>query len=137
MNIKQITDSLAKLYQEENKWIVFWYDTEGEFEEVLPALDLAGVSIAYKAYINSLAGGPAPVMDGYTGEQRFFIGFSQAFLSKSREERARQMIKTDVHSPATFRVNGTLSNIDGFYEAFDIGPQDAMYRAPKNRVSIW
>ncbi|MEH6581884.1 MAG: M13 family metallopeptidase [Halioglobus sp.] len=99
--------------------------------------DLAGASIAYKAYLKSLDGKPAPVMDGYTGQQRFFIGFAQAFLGHSREERARQMIKTDVHSPEIFRVNGTLSNVDGFYEAFNIESGDAMYRAPEKRVAIW
>ena len=99
--------------------------------------DLAGASIAYKAYIYSLGGKPAPVLDGYTGEQRFFIGFAQAFLAQSREERARQMIKIDVHSPEIFRVNGTLPNIDGFYEAFNVQPGDLMYRDVDQRVTIW
>jgi endothelin-converting enzyme/putative endopeptidase len=99
--------------------------------------DLAGASIAYKAYIYSLGGKPAPVLDGYTGEQRFFIGFAQAFLGQSREEMARQMIKTDEHSPEIFRVNGTLSNVDGFYEAFKLQPGDLMYREVEQRVSIW
>jgi predicted metalloendopeptidase len=99
--------------------------------------DLAGVSIAYKAYRNSLGGKPAPVLDGYTGEQRFFIGFAQAFLHKSREERARQMIKVDTHSPPVFRVNGAVSNVDGFYDAFGVKPGDQMYREPQERVTIW
>ena len=99
--------------------------------------DLAGVSIAYKAYIYSLGGKPAPVLDGYTGAQRFFIGFAQAFLGQSREERARQMIKIDEHSPEKFRVNGTLPNIDGFYEAFKVQPGDLMYRGVDQRVTIW
>jgi len=99
--------------------------------------DLAGVSIAYQAYINSLNGEPAPVLDGLTGEQRFFIGFAQAFLAQSREERARQMVKTDPHSPPLFRVNGTMSNIDGFHEAFDLQSEDALYRAPQERIHIW
>ena len=99
--------------------------------------DLAGASIAYKAYIYSLGGKPAPVLDGYTGEQRFFIGFAQAFLAQSREERARQMIKTDVHSPEIFRVNGTLSNVDGFYKAFNVQPGDLMYRGVDQRVNMW
>ncbi|MEH6569288.1 MAG: M13 family metallopeptidase [Halioglobus sp.] len=99
--------------------------------------DLSGVSIAYKAYLASLKGKPAPVLDGYTGEQRFFVGFAQAFRAHSRDERARQMIKTDVHSPEIFRVNGTLSNIDGFYDAFDIQPGDLLYRPPGARVEIW
>ncbi len=99
--------------------------------------DLAGVSIAYRAYLKSLGGKPAPVLDGYSGEQRFFIGFAQAFLSKSREERARQAVKTDTHAPEEFRVNGSLSNVDGFYQAFDVKPGDALYLAPAQRVRIW
>lgn len=99
--------------------------------------DLAGVSIAYRAYLKSLGGKPAPVMDGYTGEQRLFIGFAQAFLSKSREERARQTVKTDTHAPEKFRVNGSLSNVDGFYQAFNVKPGDALYLAPEKRVRIW
>jgi predicted metalloendopeptidase len=99
--------------------------------------DLAGVSIAYQAYMKSLNGKPAPVLDGLSGQQRFFIGFAQAFLGQSREDRARQMVKTDPHSPVIFRVNGTLSNIDGFHEAFDVQPGDALYRAPEDRIHIW
>jgi predicted metalloendopeptidase len=99
--------------------------------------DLAGVSIAYRAYLRSLGGKPAPQLDGYTGEQRFFIGFAQAFLSKTRDEQARQMVKTDTHSPERFRVNGSLSNVDGFYRAFSIKPGDALYLAPEKRVQIW
>ncbi|MEH6591539.1 MAG: M13 family metallopeptidase [Halioglobus sp.] len=99
--------------------------------------DLAGASIAYKAYMTSLGGEPAAMIDGYTGEQRFFIGFAQAFLGKSRPERMRQMVKTDPHSPELFRVNGTLSNVDGFYEAFDVTPGDQLYRPTDERVKIW
>jgi putative endopeptidase len=99
--------------------------------------DLAGASIAYKAYQTSLGGKPAPVMDGYTGEQRFFIGFAQAFLGQSRPERIRQMVKTDPHSPELFRVNGTLSNVEGFYQAFDVTVGDKLYRPPAERVEIW
>lgn len=109
----------------------------GEFTQGENIGDLAGVAIAYKAYIKSLDGKPAPVLNGYTGEQRFFIGFAQAFLGQAREARIRQMIKTDTHSPEIFRVNGTLSNIDGFYEAFDVQPGDALYREPADRVTIW
>jgi putative endopeptidase len=99
--------------------------------------DLSGVSIAYKAYLRTLEGETAPMLDGFTGQQRFFIGFAQAFRAQSREERSRQMIKTDVHAPEIFRVNGTLSNIDGFYEAFDVKADDLLYRAPAARVKIW
>ncbi len=99
--------------------------------------DLAGVSIAYQAYQKSLDGEPAPVLDGYTGEQRFFIGFAQAFLNKARDERRRQLVKIDTHSPDYVRVNGTLSNVPAFYEAFDVKPGDKLYRPPEERVKIW
>jgi putative endopeptidase len=99
--------------------------------------DLAGVSIAYRAYINSLGGKPAPVIDGFTGEQRFFIGFAQAFQSKSRDERLEQQVKTDTHSPEKIRVNGTVTNVPGFYEAFNLQAGDALYSAPEQRVKIW
>ncbi len=99
--------------------------------------DLAGVSIAYQAYLKSLEGKAAPVLDGYTGEQRFFIGFAQAFLNKAREERTLQLVKIDVHSPDVVRVNGALSNVPAFYEAFDVKPGDKLYRSPEARVKIW
>lgn len=99
--------------------------------------DLAGVSIAYKAYQQSLAGSEAPVLDGYTGDQRFFIGFAQAFMGKSRDERARLQVATDPHSPSLFRVNGTLSNVDAFYQAFALEAGDALYRPSGDRVRIW
>jgi predicted metalloendopeptidase len=70
-------------------------------------------------------------------EQRFFIGFAQAFQEKAREEKKRKQVKTDVHSPPRFRVNGTLTNVPGFYRAFDVQPVDAMYTAPQERVKVW
>ncbi len=99
--------------------------------------DLAGVSIAYQAYLRSLHGQSAPVIDGFTGEQRFFIGFAQAFLSKARDERKRQLVKIDTHSPPQFRVNGTLSNLPQFQQAFDVKAGDRMYRPVTQQVKIW
>ncbi|MBL4602641.1 MAG: hypothetical protein JKY84_07850 [Emcibacteraceae bacterium] len=99
--------------------------------------DLSGLSISYKAYKISLNGQEARVIDGLTGDQRFFIGWAQAFQSKSRDEALVQQIKTDPHSPNRYRVNGVVYNVDAFYEAFDVGPEHKLYIAPEDRVRIW
>jgi putative endopeptidase len=99
--------------------------------------DLGGLSIALLAYKLSLDGKEAPVMDGYTGEQRVFIGYAQGWLGKSRDEALRERINTDPHSPRQYRVNGVVRNIPEFYELFDVAETDALYLAPGNRVKIW
>lgn len=99
--------------------------------------DLGGLSIALKAYKMSLKGKKSPVMDGFTGEQRVFIGWAQSWLSKEREEFLRNQIASDPHSPAIFRVNGIVRNIPEFYEAFNVKPGDSLYLAPEKRVKIW
>ena len=99
--------------------------------------DLGGLSIALKAYKASLNGKKAPVLDGFTGEQRVFIGWAQAWLSKAREEALRNQVSTDPHSPAKFRVNGVVRNIPEFYTAFNVKPTDSLYLAPEKRVKIW
>jgi predicted metalloendopeptidase len=99
--------------------------------------DLTGVYIAYKAYQMSLGGKEAPVIDGLTGDQRFFLGYAQIWRSKSREEALRRQVLTDPHSPSRFRANGPLRNFGPFYEAFGVKEGDAMYLPEKDRVSIW
>jgi putative endopeptidase len=99
--------------------------------------DLGGLSIAMKAYKTSLEGKPAPVMDGFTGEQRVLIGWAQAWLNKANDQSLRNQVGTDPHSPAKFRVNGVVRNIPEFYEAFKVKPGDSLYLAPKERVKIW
>jgi len=99
--------------------------------------DLSGLSIAYKAYKMSLKGKAAPEMDGYTGDQRFFIGWAQAFQSKYRDEALLERISTDPHSPGMFRVNGVVRNFGPFYEAFGVTPDAALYLPPEERVKIW
>ncbi|QBA64820.1 M13 family metallopeptidase [Muriicola soli] len=99
--------------------------------------DLGGLSIALKAYKMSLDGAEAPVMDGFTGEQRVFIGYAQAWRSKARDEAIRVQINTDPHSPADFRVNGVVRNVPEFYTAFNIKEGDSLYLAPEKRVKIW
>lgn len=99
--------------------------------------DLSGVTIAYKAYKASLKGKEAPVIDGLTGDQRFFMGFAQIWRSKIVEESMRNRVATDSHSPGEFRALGSLSNMDEFYEAFGVKEGDAMYLPPEKRVKIW
>ena len=99
--------------------------------------DLGGLSIALKAYHISLDGEEAPVMDGFTGDQRVFIGWAQSWRSMRREEALREMIATDPHSPPQYRVNGVVRNIPEFYEAFQVAETDALYLPPEERVKIW
>ncbi|THD81820.1 MAG: peptidase M13 [Phenylobacterium sp.] len=99
--------------------------------------DMGGLSLALDAYHNSLHGQPAPVIDGFTGDQRVFLGWAQVWREKIRDEAARQFAVIDPHSPARFRVNGTIRNIDGWYAAFDVKPGDKLYVAPEDRVRIW
>jgi len=99
--------------------------------------DLGGLSIALKAYQMSLDGKPAPVMDGFTGEQRVFIGYAQSWRGITRDEAIRQQINTDPHSPRQYRVNGVVRNVPEFYQAFDVTEGDALYLPPDQRVKIW
>jgi putative endopeptidase len=99
--------------------------------------DLGGVTISRDAYQKSLAGHEAPTIDGFTGDQRFFLGFAQAWRESIRDAELRLMIRTNPHSPNRFRAQVPLSNIDAFYAAFDIKPGDAQYRDPKDRVEVW
>ena len=140
------TDEDREEFENRTKELVAQYDAY----EVLPGVnvngeftlgenigDLGGLSIAMKAYKKSLDGQEAPVMDGFTGEQRVFIGFAQAFLNKSRDEALRVQVNTDPHSPNDFRVNGSVRNVPEFYTAFNVQEGDSLYLTPEERVKIW
>ena len=99
--------------------------------------DVGGLSMAYRAYRMSLNGEEAPVIDGLTGDQRFFLAWAQVWRSMQREEAGRQRLLTDPHSPETFRVNGPVRNMDAWYKAFNVTPDDELYIAPEDRVVIW
>jgi putative endopeptidase len=99
--------------------------------------DLGGVLLALDAYKLSLGGKPAPVLDGFTGEQRVMLGWAQVWRSKSRDAAVRQQVVTGPHSPPMFRVIGPVRNVDAWYEAFGVKPQDKYYVKPEERVRIW
>ena len=111
--------------------------------------DLGGVNISLKAYALSLGAqndsdeeltralDSAPVIDDFTGVQRFFLSYASIWRSVIRVEMAEQYLQIDPHSPAEFRVNGIVRNVDRFYDAFDVHEGDAMYLAPDQRVHIW
>jgi putative endopeptidase len=99
--------------------------------------DLGGLSVAFEAYRLSLGGRSAAVVDGMTGDQRFFHGWAQVWRTLFREQRLRNQIMTGPHSPAEFRVNGVVRNLDAWYEAFGVKPGDKLYLPPEKRVRIW
>ena len=99
--------------------------------------DLAGVTIAYDAYKMSLGGKAAKKMDGYTGDQRFFLAWAQVWRSTQREENYRNRLRTDSHSPEEYRVNGVVRNLDEWYKAFNVKQGEKMYLSPEERIKLW
>ncbi len=99
--------------------------------------DLGGVTISYHAYHKSLQGKEAPVLDGFTGDQRFFMGWAQIWKRKYRKDELRRRVLTDPHSPSEFRVNGVVVNVPEFYKAFHVTEKDSLYLPPEQRVQIW
>ena len=87
--------------------------------------------------VATLNGKRAPVIDGLTGEQRFYYGFAQVWREKTREERLLESIVTNPHSPGRFRADGASINSDGFHEAFGTKPGDGMWKAPEDRIRLW
>jgi putative endopeptidase len=99
--------------------------------------DLGGALVALDAYHHSLGGKPAPVIDRLTGDQRFFLGYAQSWRQKSTEASIRQQIVSNPHAPEKDRVNGVVRNMDAWYAAFGVKPEDRLFLAPENRVRIW
>ena len=140
------TDADRKNFETRTKALIAQYDgyealpgqhVSGAFTIGENIGDLGGLSIAYQAYQLALAGKPAPVLDGFTGDQRFFIGWAQVWRRKYRDENLLNRLKSDPHSPSEFRCNGVVVNVPAFYTAFDIKEGDKMYLAPEKRVKIW
>ncbi len=157
-------DDMGSQFDEAGRLQNWWTDeTRAEFErrvsglveqfnqyEPLPGLnvngeltlgenigDLVGLYIAYEAYQISLNGQEAPVINGLTGDQRFFMSYAQSHRAKRREGSLRNQVMTDPHSPDDLRTNGILRNFDPWYESFDVSPQDDMYLPPEQRVDVW
>ncbi|MFM8723699.1 MAG: M13 family metallopeptidase, partial [Planctomycetaceae bacterium] len=99
--------------------------------------DLSGMAIAYKAYMLSLGASGGKTLDGYTPGQRFFLGWSQIWRRKYRDDEMVRRLLTDPHSPSAFRANGPVANLDAFYEAFGVKPGDRLYKPPAERIQIW
>lgn len=99
--------------------------------------DLAGLEIAYDAYHRSLNGREAPVIDGLTGDQRFFLAFAQAWRDKAREDSIKQQVASDEHAPARWRIIGPVRNVDAWYKAFNVTPDNKYYLKPEARTRIW
>jgi predicted metalloendopeptidase len=99
--------------------------------------DLGGLTVGLHAYKLSLKGKPAPTLDGFTPEQRVFLGWCQVWRTNIREAALRQQVTADVHSPAEYRCNGVVRNVDAWYDAFGVKPGDKLYLKPEDRVRIW
>ena len=134
-NFAARTDMLVRQYDGYSP--VAGYHVNGALTLGENIADNSGLAIAFKAYQISLGGKEAPVIDGLTGNQRFYMGFAQVWRSKMRDEQQIALIKSDPHAPGQFRANGTLQNQPGFYAAFGVKEGDRMYLAPEQRVIIW
>ena len=99
--------------------------------------DLGGLSMAYTAYHLSLNGKEAPVIDGMTGDQRFFAAWAQVWKSKYRDEALVNLINTNPHSPPQYRINGPMRNLNEWYQAYDVKADSKLFVAPDKRVRIW
>ncbi|MGE5562897.1 MAG: M13 family metallopeptidase [Bacillota bacterium] len=141
------TPEAAKLYSQRTETLVKQYSSFSPFPGVNlngkltlgeNLGDLSGVEAAYAAFKKYEAKhGQSPVIDGLTGDQRFFIAYAQAWQEKDREDAERQQILTDPHSPGKYRVNGVVRNVDAWYKAFNVQPGDKLYLPPEQRVHIW
>ena len=134
-NFEVLTTALAAQYDQFEP--VEGYFIDGNFTLGENIGDVGGLSLAYRAYKMALDGEQAPIIDGLTGDQRFFLSWAQVWQRKYREDALIQRLTSDPHSPSEFRVNGVVRNFDEWYEAFDVQPEDALYLSPQDRVRIW
>ena len=134
-NFETLTSTLASQYDKFEP--VSGNFIDGNFTLGENIGDVGGLSLAYRAYKMSLNGNEAPIIEGLTGDQRFFLSWAQVWQRKYREDALIQMLTSDPHSPSEFRVNGVVRNFDEWYEAFDVQVGDELYLPPEERVRIW
>ncbi|WP_425409017.1 M13 family metallopeptidase [Hyphococcus sp.] len=134
-NFQELADALGGQYETYEPVEGFFIDPELTMGENIG--DVGGLAMAYHAYKLSLDGEEAPVIDGFTGDQRFFMSWAQVWKRATREEALKNQVKTDPHSPAEYRVNGVVRNMDEWYAAFDVSEDDNLYLPPEERVQIW
>lgn len=137
-DLEEFNNRTKKIVEQYNNYEVLdGIHINGELTQGENIGDLSGLTIAYKAYQQSLNGKEAPVLDGFTGEQRFFLGWGQVWANKYRDAELQRRILTDPHSPPRFRTNGVVPNMPEFHQAFDVKEGDAMYLPENERVKIW
>jgi putative endopeptidase len=134
---EKLTAKLVAQYEELSPYAAPGHTVNGRLTLGENIGDLAGLAIAYKAYRISLDGQEPEVLDGLTGEQRFFASWAAGWRQVIRPEEAIRRLATDPHSPNEFRTNAIAKNLDAFHEAFDVSEQDGMWMPPEERVSIW
>jgi len=134
-NFEAQTTALAAQYDQFEPVPGFFID--GNFTLGENIGDVGGLSLAFRAYKMSLNGEAAPVIDGLTGDQRFFLAWAQVWQRKYRRDALIQRLTSDPHSPSEFRVNGVVRNFDEWYEAFNVQPGDKLYLSPEERIRIW
>lgn len=134
-NFSKLTEKLGAQYSSYEPVEGFFVNPELTMGENIG--DVGGLAMAYHAYKLSLNGQEAPEIGGYSGDQRFFMAWAQVWKRIVREEALKNQIASDPHSPARYRVNGVVRNMDAWYDAFDIGEDDALYLPPEERVQIW
>lgn len=130
-----LTEAIVRQYDQYEP--IPGYKIDGSFTLGENIGDIGGLSIAYRAYKISLGGEEAPIIDGLTGDQRFFLAYAQLYRGKIRDDALIGRLKADPHSPSEFRTNGVVRNFDEWYEAFDVQAEDALYLPPEERTRIW
>jgi putative endopeptidase len=132
---KKLTDELGKQYASYEAAPGVFINPDLTMGENIG--DMSGLEVAYEAYKISLGGKPSPVIDGLTGDQRFFLAFAQAWRGEQRDDAIKTQVASDPHSPRRFRVIGPLRNLDAWYAAFNVKPGSKFYIPPEQRVRIW
>jgi putative endopeptidase len=132
---KALTDELGKQYSSYEAAPGIFINGDLTMGENIG--DMSGLEVSYDAYKMALGGKPAAVVDGLTGDQRFFLAYAQAWRGKQREDAIKTQVASDPHSPRRFRVLGPLRNLDAWYDAFKIDAGSKFYIPPEKRVRLW